>query len=341
MRRIALFLTAMAALGQAPPAANTGASTNPALIRFQVAPKKGQPVDDLRPEDIEIRVDGAPQKVAVFQGGSVHPRTIPIEVSLLFDCTGTTLSAGSLSPRLFSDSLLDEFPNVSISIYRFSGGISRLITRSHDQAALRKAMDSPLYVHPLSTFLMDHIGQVELDAASSPGPAVRILVVFSSGLSDDGSSTDTHEQQRYQRTLEIAQQTGVTVYPVILMEEVGPQAGSQGAITMTRPPSTRTMMIVSGVEKEIGLSDSASSRQRTIGNLTNLSSATGGKKIELLSDGNVMPAALKWIAEQIRNEYVAGYEPLPSGEKKKHKAEVVMRNKDRGRINGGARTLLY
>ena len=341
MRGFALLLTAMAALGQAPPADPPGANTNLALVRFQVAPKKGQPVNDLRPEDIEIRVDGAPQKVAVFQGGTVQPRTIPTEISLLFDCTGTTLSAGSLSPRLFSDRLLDEFPNVSISIYRFSGGISRLITRSRDQAALRKAMDSPLSVHPLSTFLMDHIGQVELDAASSPGPAVRILVVFSTGLSDDGSSTDTHEQQRYQRTLEIAQQTGLTVYPVILMEQVSPQADSQSARTSTTTPSMRTMTSGGG-GPEVGISESASTSQRAMGNLIGLGSTTGGKKIEVVPGGNVLPTALKWIAEQIRNEYVAGYEPSPSGDKKKkHKAEVVMRNKDRGRINGGARTLLY
>jgi VWFA-related protein len=339
MRGFALLLTAMAALGQAPPAANTGADTNLALVRFRVAPKKGQPVNDLRPEDIEIRVDGAPQKVAFFQGGTVQPRTIPIEISLLFDCTGTTLSAGSLSPRLFSESLLDEFPNVSISIYRFAGGVSRPITRSRDQAALRKAMDSPLNVHPLSTFLLDHIAQVELDVASSPGPAVRILVVVSNGLSDEGSSSDTHEEQRYQRALAIAQQTGVTVYPVILMEQVGPQAGSQTASTTTTAPSMRTM---AGGGPEVGISDSASTSMRALGNLANLGPATGGKKIELPTGGNVLPNALKWIAEQIRNEYVAGYEPSPSGEKKKkHKAEVVMRNKDRGRIDGGARTFLY
>jgi hypothetical protein len=76
MRKTAPFFITLTALGPAPPAATTGADANLALIRFQVPPLEAKPVADLRSEDIEIRVDGAPQKVAFFQGGSVSPRTI-------------------------------------------------------------------------------------------------------------------------------------------------------------------------------------------------------------------------------------------------------------------------
>jgi hypothetical protein len=69
--------------------------------------------------------------------------------------------------------------------------------------------------------------------------------------------------------------------------------------------------------------------------------ATGGKRIEVLAGGNMLPTALKWIAEQIRHQYVAGFQPSTSGEKKSRKVEVIMRNQARGRIIGGARTLLY
>ena len=81
--------------------------------------------------------------------------------------------------------------------------------------------------------------------------------------------------------------------------------------------------------------------RRAVGDFTSLGPATGGKKIEVLADGNMLPTVLKWIAEQIRYEYVAGFQPSPSGAKKRHKAEVVARNKNRGRITGGTRTLMY
>jgi VWFA-related protein len=334
MKKIVLFLTATAltALGQAPPAAPPGAAgADLAFIRFQVAPQKGKPVTDLRPEDIEIRVDGAPQKVAFFQGGSVHPRTIPIELSLLFDCTSTALSVGTLSPRLFHEVLLDEFPNVSIAVYEFNGGLSRIAALTRSQEELNKALDAPMFAHPLSTFLLDHISRLALDANSTPGPAIRMLAVFSHGQSDEGSTSATAEQERYQRTIGIAQETGTTIYPVLLIAPLAVQ-------TITTPPSPPRPSSVGGPQFS---PPDTSPALRAAGNFTSLGAATGGKRIEVLTGGSMLPTVLKWIAEQIRYEYVAGFQPSLSGEKKRHKTEVVMRNKSRGRIIGGARALVY
>jgi VWFA-related protein len=331
MTKIALFLTALTALGQAPPAATTDANTNPVLIRFQVAPQKGKPVADLRPEDIEIRVDGTPQKVAFFQGGSIHPRTIPIQVSLLFDCTRPALASGTLNARTFHEGLLDEFPNASIAVYGFPSGLDRLAALTRNQADLDKALYSPMFVHPVSTFLLDHISRLEIDASSTPGPAVRMLVIFSNGQSDEGSTSSAQQQERFQRAVGIAQEAGITVYPILLLAPLAVQ-------TITTPPSAPRNSSVGG--PQFSPADPSPSL-RAAGDFTSLGAATGGKKIEVLTGGNMLPTALKWIADQIRNEYVAGFQPTISGEKKRRKAEVVMRNKDRGRITGGARTLLY
>ena len=329
MRKIVLFFIALTALGQAPPSATTGADANLALIRFQVAPVKGKPVTDLRPEDIEIRVDGAPQKVAFFQGGSVSPRTIPIQVSLLFDCARPALASGNLSARVFQEGLLDEFPNASIAIYGFPNGLDRLTAWTRDPADLSKALASPMFVHPLSTFLLDHISRVMVDASSTPGLAIRMLAVISNGQTDQGSSSATAEQERYQRTVGIAQQTNISLYSILLLASLGAPdtamrtgPNSSGPQTSSSDISTATML-------------------RSVGNFTNLGAATAGKKIEIMTGGNMLPSALKWIADQIRNEYVAGYQPTISGEKKRHKTEIVMRSKDRGRINGGTLTLMY
>jgi hypothetical protein len=80
---------------------------------------------------------------------------------------------------------------------------------------------------------------------------------------------------------------------------------------------------------------------RSVGNFANLGAATGGQKLEVLSGGNMLPTVLKWIADGIRSEYVAGFEVSASGDKKRHKIEVAMRKKDRGRITTGALNLVY
>ncbi len=62
------------------------AEANLAVVRFQVHPKKGELIRNLVPDDIEIRADGAPQKIAVFEGLPAHPRSVPVRRSrLLFD----------------------------------------------------------------------------------------------------------------------------------------------------------------------------------------------------------------------------------------------------------------
>ena len=331
MGKIVLLLTALTALGQAPPAATTAPNTNLALLRFQVAPQKGQPVNDLRPEDIEIRVDGVPQKVAFFQGGKLYPRTIPIELAVLFDCTSTALSVGTLSPRLFHEGILDEFPNASIAVYGFNNGLSRFAALTRDQGELNKALNAPMFVHPLSTFLLDHISRVALDAASTAGPAVRILAVFSDGRSDVGSTSATAEQERYQRAVGIAQENGITAYPVLLIAPLAVQ-------TITTPPSPPRTSTVEGPQFS---PPDTTPALRAVGNFTNLGAATGGKRFEVLTGGNMLPNILKWIAEQIRDDYVAGFQAPTSAEKRRRKAEVLMRNKNRGRINGGTHTLVY
>jgi len=331
MKKMVLFLTALTALGQAPPAATTGARDNLALIRFQVAPQKGKPVTDLRPEDIEIRVDGAPQKVALFQGGSIHPRTIPIELSILFDCNRTALSSGTLNPRVLQEGLLDEFPNLSIAVYGFSGGLTRITALTRNQEDLNKALSSPMFVHPVSTFLLDHISRVELDASSTPGTAIRMLAIFSDRQADEGSTSSAAEQERNDRAIGIARETGIAIYPVLLISRLAVQ-------TITTPPSPPRTSGVGGPQFSAPDSFPAT---RAVGDFTSLGAATGGKRIEVLADGNMLPTVLKWIAEQIRYEYVAGFQTSTSGEKKRHKAEVVMQKKNGGRITGGTRTLIY
>jgi hypothetical protein len=50
----------------------------------------------------------------------VYPRSVPVEVTLLFDGGGSARFAGKLDPYVFQTSLLDELENVSLAVYGFS-----------------------------------------------------------------------------------------------------------------------------------------------------------------------------------------------------------------------------
>ncbi len=71
--RIAQIERGLAAGAAEPTRADFRAQTDLTLVRFQVSPAKGQFLDDLRPEDIQVLENGVPQKLSIFEGGvSIH-----------------------------------------------------------------------------------------------------------------------------------------------------------------------------------------------------------------------------------------------------------------------------
>ncbi len=335
MKAFAFLLPVFAAFGQAPPVGPAGGEAPLALVRFQVAPQKGKPVTDLRAEDIEIREDGVSKKVEVLQSGASATRDIPIEVSFVFDCARTALSSGALSPQLLHEGLLNEFPTASISIYGFAPSLTRLAAPTRSQPDLAKALDAPLLVHPLSTFLMDHVSRVLIDSASSPGAAVRMVVVLSTGITDQGSQSDTEQQQRFERAIAIAQQANISAYPVVLLSGLANQDATPDPAQLTRASR------VPGPQMTMKTGITSSTAARALGNFSNLGAVTGGTKLEMPGGGNLLPTVVKWIADEIRNDYVAAFQVTTAAAKKRHKIEVIMRNKDRGKITTGALNLVY
>lgn len=333
MKAIAFLFACLAALGQTPSGA--GAAGPVALVRFQVEPRDGTPVTGLRPEDIEVREDGAPRKIIALESGAGKQHEIPIEISILLDCDRLSLSSGALNPRLFHEGLLDEFPNASIAVYGFAPGLTRLAAPTRNAADLAKSLEAPLRVHPLSTFLMDHISRVMLEAASNPAAAVRILTVVSSGQTDQGSSSDSDHQRRYERAVTIAQRANVSVFPAVLISRLATQDSTPPEAPLTAASKTPgpQFTMTSGMP--------ASTVARGLGNFGNLGPVTGGHKVELVASGNMLATLVKSIADQIRSEYVVGFQVSVSGTQKSHKIEVIMRNKDRGHITTGALRLAY
>jgi VWFA-related protein len=283
--------------------------TNLALVRFQVIPQKGQFVTDLRPADIEIREDGIPQQIGLFEGGRFYPRTVPLEIALLFDCSGSVQFAGTLDPHVFDENLLKEYESVAIAIYAFSDDLVRLTGPTRDGPALRKAMEAVRSVPAGDTPLFGDIAETARDAASIGGYATRMMVIFS-----DGESTRGGDSARAVEAIQVAQELGMALCPVKLPGvRVTPRAQSEWELL----------------------------KLQSIGSFMNLASATGGEAFDAIGTKDVLPAILKSLANHVRYDYVVGFYPSSSGGRNRHRIEVVLRSRDRGEMLGGVRALVH
>jgi VWFA-related protein len=278
--------------------------TSLAVVRFQVRPNKGQPIPTLRPEDIEVREDGVAQKVAVFEGRPGSPRTVPVEISLLFDCSASVERIAAMSPHIFRESLLDEFPNASMAIYGFSDVLARFTRPTRDAAVLKKALDLAAAIPQRDTPLFGSIADTLRDAASTGAHVIRMLVIFS-----DGESTSPGDDSRVGEATRVAEESGTAIFPVMLNK---PRTADHSMETVD-----------------------------SINEFMNLAQATGGKGFQGFMGTDVLPATLKALAGEMRSDYMAGFYVRVSEEQKRHRIEVVLRSKDRGRLYGGSRVLVH
>ena len=248
------------------------ADTDLVLVRFQVAPARGKLIADLAPEDIEIREDGIARKVAHFQGGRLYPRTTPVEVHLLFDCSASIQGSGDLNPNVFDVSLLAEHENVSIGIWAFSGDLVCITKPTRDAARLRWAIQQVWSIPPRFTPLYLALETTIAAAAAAPGEAIREIAVISDGVPVRDSGT-------VDRAVRAAQNAGIALYPVLL--------------TRTAPDS-----------QDVSLTSNAEDAFK------NIASPTGGRAFAIDPDASrehLLEMVLKRMAQEIRFDYVAGY----------------------------------
>jgi VWFA-related protein len=275
-----------------------------ALVRFQVSPQRGKFLTDLRAEDIEIREDGVPQEIALFEGGRFYPRRLPVEITLLFDCSLSVQEAGKLNPSVFPRGLLDEYENASLAIYAFSDKLVRLTGATRTAAELNQALETVGRFPAGKTPLFEYMTATIREMTAGGHDALRILVVFS-----DGESTRTGDESRDTEAAAAARELGVAVYPVLL----------------SRPGAAATM------ERQIV----------SVQKFVDLARSTGGESTVTLDGEEVLPRVLRAVASRVQFEYVAGYHPPAGVMRKQHEVEVVWRVKPRGEIVGGTRVVVH
>ena len=280
-------------------------------MRFQFHPNKGDALRQLSAEDIEIREDGVPRKIALFEGPQSSAHTVPVEISLLFDCSASVDRVAVANANIFRETLLDRFPNVSIAVYGFSDSLVRLVRPTRDPAALKKAMDLIASIPARDTPLFGSIADTIRDAAVTSPNVIRMLVIFS-----DGESSTPGDEVRAFEVAKAAEKSGTTLFPVMLD---GPAA------------------------------DHSREAMQSTAEFMKLASVTGGKSLVGFMGTDVLPSILQAVAHEIENDYVAGvYLSVDGkaglsadGKARPRKIEVVLRSKVRGKLIEAPRTILY
>ena len=316
------------------------------LAPFHVI-QKNRYVTHVQPSDIEILEDGKPQKIAVFEGGRFAPRSIPVEIILLFDVSGSVMQEGLLDWVAFKEDLLDGLGYVSLGVYAFDSRLWRLAGPSRDLAQLKHAfslLESPtrrrnsglrsatLKPPPgrkggmSGTQLYEAVIETARDMARSSVNASRMIVVFSDGF----GTTDARAEDAWK----VASELGVTVHPVVLGHEKILEQANAARQTVDR----HGQLTPGAQDRLMRLQD----KEHQIQEFASLAERTGGRAFDpRLFGPSTVRQILSAIVGYIRTEYVAGYTPQTSGQRRPHKVQVRLKTKGLGRLTGGARTVIH
>jgi hypothetical protein len=164
------------------------------------------------------------------------------------------------------------------------------------------------------------------DASTGPANVTRQILIFSDGF--ETSTTKPETAAKY------VQELGIPVYPVVLghqkiVERIERGVRQQVGDGRTPNPPSNDLR-------------NAEAQQQRIERFASLGEQTGGRHFDpRFFTPESLRNILQFMVGQVRNEYVAGYSPAPSGSEKKktHKLTVRLKDKEFGKLLGGTRLL--
>lgn len=215
-----MFLLAIAVAAQQPV---IRVDVNLVRILATVKNDAGQLVGALERNDFEIRDNGAPQQVAVFE----HHTEQPLSVTMLVDTSGSTAKElryelDSVS-RFLKALFAEGNPRDAVALYTFNWEVKKYTGFTRNHAALEKSMKS--FRAEAGTSLYDAIWLASGELEDREGRHVMVIVT------DGGDTTST---KNFHQALEAAQMANAIIYPVLVMPitaDAGRNIGGENALT--------------------------------------------------------------------------------------------------------------
>ena len=316
---LALAASSPAARAQTTPAREVptfGTSTELVYVRFHVE-KKGGYLSALKPDQIRVLEDGRPQTIALLETPSTRERTVPPEVTLALDVSGSVMDDALLDESLLKQVLFATLgEQARIGLCAFGGELRCLTEPTRDADALLNGFQQAIgFGHEQrrgGTRLYASIADLAKPAKEGE-KAQRALIVFSDGLDNKDGKMD--------QALDAALAADVRVYTIALSQSF------QATARSVRPGGggmpNRTMYDYKKLD---------------FGRLAEL---TGGRQYEPATlDQKELAKVLRSIATEISMENVVGYQPDGAASGRKRKIKVELTDKSLGKIPDGERTIV-
>ncbi len=325
---------------------------------------------DLQPADFELREDGHPRPFTTFEGpNTAHP--LPLELILLFDTTVARANPKSPSLFDQDPKANYEFLNnwdepvtaallqkngldIRMAVYHYAGRqLERLCGATSDARQIFQALESLLNPIPPDKgeltllpgrhiqkllfgpsgmgWMPESIDSVLHDAAASPVPARRVLILFTKGASGTGGAT---LESTYNSIVDPALALSIPIDPVILargrLDHIFANRAGPGGVLSTADGPPRSGNTVGPVSV---------TWYHNLPWVASVGEMTGGELfVPDHMDRKALAAILALARDRIASQYVVGFTPEASLKPKKHSLGVKLRSKSAGKLIGGERS---
>ena len=278
-------------------------------------------VAGLTAADVRLLEDGVEQQATVYAAGVLPAESAPVEIAMLYDCSGSVRAGGSLDPLVVRKGMLDSFPEARIAVYGFSEDLTQLVGFTRSEPELRRASGLLQGVKARGTYLFANIAEA-VRRFDTTHPAIRILVVFS-----DGETNKERDSENGERVARLAREAGVAIYPVF----TGPPMDMRQPVAARRSTSGG-MNELSGAARRMTVASAAAEFARL--------TQTGGRSFTKVNGADLLPLLLGEISKTVKESYVAGYQPAAGEKVRARRVQVALRDAERGLVIGGSRTVV-
>ncbi len=219
---VALFVLAALGFAQDPAPPVFRATVRLVRILATVKNQKGEPVGGLDKTDFEVRDNGVPQQIAVFERQTEQP----LSIAILIDNSGST--AGDLKyetdsvTRFVRAVMRSGNERDAVALYSFNWQVVQQTAYTRDPAAVDRRLHQ--LAGEAGTSMYDAILLAARDMQDRQGRKVLVVVT-------DGG--DTLSKTSFQRASEAAQLADAVIFPVLVMpvtNNAGRNIGGENAL---------------------------------------------------------------------------------------------------------------